>query len=150
MKKTVTIIIIILLIIIIPIFVKISEYRTKQNEIRKFNLEYEKYKGKTIYGAEVGSIMNNAINNNITYKIEKDEKGRYIDDDMYCVIVEINIPTKDEKGNEKEELYRMETIDSLGMEKFVKNFSTFNFEYQEIKYNKLKRVNYIKIKMSNN
>ena len=146
MKKTLIIILIILIIVMIPIMIKFSAYKTEQNEIKKFNLTYEKYKDKNIYGAEVGSIINSAINNNKKNEIEKDENNRYIDDNKYCLIVGINIPIIDEEGNEKEDLYSMEAIEELGVDRFVKNFSTYEFTVQEIKYNQINRINYIKIK----
>jgi len=148
MKKPLILIIIIIIIAIVPIMMKFSAYQNAQNEIKKFNLTYEKYLEKSMYGSEVGSIINSVIDNNEKYNIKKDENFRFIDDDKYCIIVEINIPTLDENGNEVEDLYRMEAIDELGVDRFVANFSIYKFECQEKKYNSVGRINYIKIKMN--
>lgn len=148
MKKTLILIIIIIIIAIVLIMIKFSAYQNAQNEIKKFNLTYEKYLEKSMYGSEVGSIINSAIDNNEKYNIKKDENFRFVDDDKYCVIVEINIPTLNDNGDEIEDLYRMEAIDELGVDRFVSNFSVYKFECQEKKYNSLGRISYIKIKMN--
>ena len=148
MKKILILIAIILIIIIVPIMTQFSTYKSGKKAITKFNLSYEQYLGKKLYGSEVGSLINRATDNNETYKIEKDEKGKYIDDDKYCLIIDINIPILDENGNEVEDLYRMETITELGVDRFVKNFNIYEFEIEDTKYNQLGRINYIKIKMT--
>ena len=145
MKKQFIFIIMILIIAIIFVTLYFLSYRADQNEIKKYNLNYEKYQDKTIYGTDVGSIINFAINNNEMYEIEKSENGKYLDDDIYCVRIEVIIPTQDEEGNIEENIYDMETINKLGTDRFVQNFNLYEFEIKKINYNSKGRVNYIEI-----
>lgn len=136
MKKNIIYIVIALIIIIVPIMIIVSNYKQTQNEINKFNLLYEKYKTGKYYGSEIGSIINNAINNNEKNEIEKDENGFYIDDDKYCIKILIQL-----KSDEELKTYEMENLEKLGIDRFVKNFNLEQFECSEITYNSVGRIN---------
>lgn len=136
MNKNIIYIIIALIIIIVPIMIIVSNYKQTQNEINKFNLLYEKYKTGKYYGSEIGSIINNAINNNEKNEIEKDENGFYIDDDKYCIKILIQL-----KSEEELKTYEMENLEKLGIDRFVKNFNLEQFECSEITYNSVGRIN---------
>lgn len=139
MKKGIIILIILAIVVITSLTLVISRYTAERNEINKFNLEYEQYKDKTIYGTNIGSLINYAINNNEKYNIEKNEDGVYIDDDKYCMRIEIKMLSSEDE--EKIITYAMETISSLGMERFVKNFNVLEFKCIDINYNSYGRVN---------
>lgn len=136
MKKNIIYIMIALIIIIVPIMIIVSNYKQTQNEINKFNLLYEKYKTGKYYGSEIGSIINNAINNNEKNEIEKDENGFYIDDDKYCIKILIQL-----KSDGELKTYQMENLEKLGIDRFVKNFNLEQFECNEITYNSVGRIN---------
>ncbi len=142
MKKNIIYIIIVLIIIIVPIMIIVSNYKQTQNEINKFNLLYEKYKTGKYYGSEIGSIINNAINNDEKNEIEKDENGFYIDDDKYCIKILIQL-----KSDEELKTYEMENLEKLGIDRFVKNFNLEQFECSEITYNSVGRINKIVFKI---
>lgn len=139
MKKVIIILIILAIIVITTLTLVVSQYKAERNEINKFNSEYEQYKDKTIYGTNIGSLINYAINNNEKYNIEKDENGNYIDDNKYCMRIEIKMVSVEDE--EKIITYSMETIDSLGTERFVKNFNVLDFKCVDINYNSYGRVN---------
>ncbi len=139
MKKGIIILIILVIVIIAPIMLVISQYRTERNEVRKFNLEYEQYKEKNIYGTNIGSLINYATNNNEKYNIEKDENGVYIDDDKYCMRIEIQMVSAENEY--KIVTHAMETISSLGTERFVKNFNVLEFKCTDTTYNSYGRIN---------
>lgn len=80
MKKIVIFIIIALSIIIIGVLINISNNRNKLNDITKFNEQFEIFNNKTIYGADILTIINKAIDNNSVHNIEKNSNGEYIDD----------------------------------------------------------------------
>ena len=116
----------------------ISKYQAQKNEISKFNLEFEQYNNKNIYGTNIGSLINYAINNNENYNITKNENGIYIDDDKYCIRIEIKMLNSENEN--KTMTYAMETINSLGIERFVANFNLLEFKCNEIIYNSYGRV----------
>lgn len=139
MKKGIIILIIFAIIIIAPLMLLISQYRTERNEVKKFNLEYEQYKDKTIYGTNIGSLINYATNNNEKYNIVKDENGIYIDDNKYCMRIEVEMLSSENEY--KKVTHAMETISSLGTERFVKNFNVLEFKCTNITYNSYGRIN---------
>lgn len=138
MKKIIIILIIIAIIIIAPLMMLINKYKAERNEVKKFNSQFEQYNNQKIYGTTIGSLINYAINNNKNYNIEKDENGTYIDDNKYCIRVEIKMPSVEE--NDKIINYSMETISYLGTERFVINFNLLEFKCEEITYNSYGRV----------
>lgn len=129
MKKTIIILICIFLIIIISIY---TYYHSRQNEmisVKKFNYQYEQYFDKEMYGADVATLINKAIDNNEKYEIVKNENDKYIEDEKYCLKVII-------KFKDVDTMYEMESIDKAGMEGFLKNFSNSVFKITDYKYNK--------------
>ncbi len=147
MKKVIIILIVLAIVAITSLMLVISQYTAERNEINKFNLEYEQYKDKTIYGTNIGSLINYAINNNEKYNIEKDENGNYIDDNKYCMKIEIKMISSEDE--EKIITYSMETINSLGIERFVKNFNVLDFKCVDINYNSYGRVNKLTFELIN-
>ena len=138
MKKGIIILMIFVIAIIAVLILLVNQYQSERNQVRKFNLEFEQYKDKNTYGTNIGSLINYAIDNNEKYNIAKDENNIYIDDYKYCIKIEIKM-----LSSENEDLmitYGMETIDSLGTERFVRNFNLFEFKCTDIIYNSYGRV----------
>ena len=132
MKKNILYILLILLIIIIVVVINISNNRIKQNTVSNFNTEFEKYKDKTLYGADILSIINKAIDNNKQKEIKKDEKGNYIEDEEFSIKVDLILLSKDDEGNIEEVKYPMETLEKAGLEEFIKSFSITEFNLENI------------------
>lgn len=146
MKKTIIILIIFVIIVIAPLMLIVAQYREERNEVKKFNLEYEQYQDKIAYGTNIGSLINHAINNNEKYNIEKDENQVYIDDDKYCIRIEIKMISSE---NENRVItYSMETINSLEIDRFVKNFNLYEFKCSDISYNSYGRVSKMTFELS--
>ena len=83
------------------------------NEAKKPNTEFEYILNKEMYGTDVVSIINKAVNSNEKNKIEKDENGFYINDEKYCIEVEIAF-------RDVEKTYKMEQIINAGIEEFMR------------------------------
>ncbi len=128
------------------IVVKISDNGIIQAEISQFNAKFELYKDKTIYGADVLSIINRAIENNKVQKVEKDAEGNYIENNTTSVKVEITLLSTDKDNNIKEVTYPMERLQKVGLDGFIQNFSLTKFKCTEVEYNKQRRVSKIKVK----
>jgi len=140
MKKIFISIIIILIIIIIVIAVKIGDNVIKAENISKFNEELESiYKDKTIYGADVLTIINKAIDNNKNYKIEKDENGNYISDNDYSLKIELILLSTSEDGKVNEITYPMEALERKGLDGFISSFSLTAFQNVNTKYNGIRK-----------
>lgn len=111
MKKNILFLFMAFILIIIIIFVNISNNKANANSILKFNNQFEEYKNKELYGADVLSTINKAIDNNNIHNVERNNQGQYIEDDNYSVKLELILLSKDKEGNIKEVIYPMETLE---------------------------------------
>lgn len=127
MKKIIIILVALLICIMVAIIFFLNNIEAKQKMAKQFNLEYEQYLNKEIYGTDVGTILNKAIDHNETYQIKKDEQGIYIPDDENSIKIEI-------KFSLNETIYPMETIYKVGTTEFIRNFNTATFKGEVIAY----------------
>ena len=103
--------------------------KTTTEAVHKGNKEYEYYLGKEIYGTDVTSLMNKAINENEKNGVEKDEKGYYIDNNKDSIKIELKMITV-------EKTYTMEEINNHDMNQFLKNFNLIKFKFTSIEYHR--------------
>lgn len=136
MKKTIILILCIMLIILAFVIGKYLNYRAKYSEIKKENLEYEYYYQKEIYGTEIATIVNKAVNQNEKNQVSKNENGKYIQNNTNSIKIEIHM-------SDNETLYDMETLYNGGMTKFVQYYNLIKFACTEITYNDEGKVKYM-------
>lgn len=146
MKKIVFSIILVTIIALVVIIVGINGNRAKEKEIANFNLQFEKFQGKIMYGADVLTIINSARENNTNYNISKNEQGLYEENNENSMKVQIILLSKNEEGEIEEKSYPMETLEKAGLTTFISNFGLTTFECSNIEYNKQKRINKITVK----
>ncbi len=146
MKKIFFSIILLVVLILAIVLVGISDKNRKNNEISKFNTQFEKYNKETLYGTDILSIINKAIDNNEQYAIEKNQDGFYIENDTNSVKVEITLLTTDEDGKPKEVVHQMEELEKAGLDEFISIFNLTAFEFSKIEYNSQNRVSKIYVK----
>jgi hypothetical protein len=102
-------------------------YQQNDKQIKQSNLDYENCYNKEIYGVELASIINEAIENNEKFEVSKDEEGMYIDNDETSIKIEIHITDNDYT-------YEMETFSNSGINKFVENYNLIKFKCTQIQY----------------
>lgn len=146
MKKVVFYIIFIVILIICVIAVKISDNNSEKNEARKFNLQFEQYLGKTIYGTDVLTVINKAIDNNEGLAVSKDDKGFYVENEETSVKVDITLLSVDSEEKVIERTYPMENLKNADLNKFVSSFGLTSFECTNIEYNSKNRVKKVYLK----
>ncbi len=129
MKKTVLIIAIPIVIILFSICGLFITQKTTIRNIKKYNSQYEYYINKSIYGTELVTLINKVINENEINKVEKDEKGFFIENNENSI--KINI-----KMNTNGKTYQMETFYNNDITKFVENFNLVKFKCTKIEYHK--------------
>lgn len=142
MKKNFIFMLCIIGIIIAILYVKYLNYKTEYREIKTNNLEYEKYLNKEVLGTELTTIINKAVDNNEKNSVPKDEQGFYVTNDINSVKIQIQIL-------DNETMYDMEILYNGGMERFVQNYNSINFECTKIEYNKAGKVSYMLFKQKN-
>ena len=129
MKKTVLIIAIPIVIILFSICGLFITQKTTIRNIKKYNSQYEYYINKSIYGTELVTLINKVINENEINKVEKDEKGFFIENNENSIKVNI-------KMNTNGKTYQMETFYNNDITKFVENFNLVKFRCNKIEYHK--------------
>ncbi len=129
MKKAFICLIILIVIGSIVAVVFISNNYKQATEIKNINKQYEEYLNKELFGTDVTTVINKAINSNEKNNIEKDEKGFFIENDTNSIKVEIVMLNEEGK-----ETYQMETIDKVGINQFINNFNLINFKCSNIEY----------------
>ena len=136
MKK----IIIILLVFIIVLCILLYNFNSialDKQKIAEENAEFELYLNKEIYGIDIASIINKAVDKNIKNEIQKNDKGFFIQNDENSIEIEVYL-------TEGDDIYKMEQIYKQGTEQFVQFFIDEKFKSSKVEYHeKTGRIKYI-------
>lgn len=135
MKKMIIFFAIVIIIICI-IFGLYINYKANYNRAKKQNLEFEKYYKKEIYGTDLATIINRAVNSNEKNKVQKNNKGIYQNNEENSINIEIKMLDNDS-------IYKMETIYKGGIQNFVKYYSNIKFKCMKIEYHNTNKVKYM-------
>ena len=108
-----------------------------QRIAQKENIKFEIYKDEEITGAEVTTLINKAINSNQQNEIEKDKKGRYIDNATNSINIDI-------KFIDDDVTYNIEKIYNNGMDKFLTYYRDIKFKCVDVQYHdKTQKIKYM-------
>ncbi len=120
-----------LIIIVIVVGISYMYLNSKANyyQSKKANMEFESYYNHEIMGTDLTTIINKAVDNNQDNDVQKDEKGKYINNDNNSINIDIKMLDVDE-------IYTMETFFNGGMDKFVQYYGTIQFKCTQIEYHK--------------
>ena len=136
MKKFVVFLIVILVIISCIAYIYLN-YRANFYDASNQNMQYENYLDKEIYGSELASIINKAVDNNVKDKVSKDSNGIYQDNQTTSINIQIKILDNDTT-------YNMETLYNGGMDNFVKYYNQIKFKCTKIEYHeKTNKIKYM-------
>lgn len=129
MKKTILGITIPIIVVICSTCGLLITKNTTMKNVKKFNTNYEYYLDKTIYGTELATLINKAVNENENNKISKDEKGYYQENASNSIKIYV-------KMNTNGKTYQMETFYNNDITNFVENFNLVRFKCTKIEYHK--------------
>lgn len=130
MKKTILTLFTIVIVIVTIIFVKYyNSYKIEYNSVLQENAKFEEYKDNDIYGVELGTLINKAIDKNTKNKIEQDENNVFIPNEENSIQIEIYM-------QDNEQTYKMETIYNAGIEQFIQHYGNIKFKCSKIEYHK--------------
>lgn len=99
-----------------------------------------------MYGADVLTLINKAIDVNEKNNIEKNVNGLYVENDENSVVVMITLLSTNDKGEIIEKNTQMEVMESGGLDRFISNFGLTTFQCTNIEYNSRKLVKRIYLK----
>lgn len=128
--KKIAIFAMIIIIIICVIFYIYINYKAIYNNSKKANLEFEKYLNEELYGVDLATVINRAVDNNERNEVDKNNKGIYQNNDKNSINIEI-------KMSDNDTIYQMETIYNGGIQNFVNYYGDIKFKCVEIKYHNL-------------
>ncbi len=129
MKKTLLLVSIPILVILFSTIGLLITKNTTNRLLKQENSKYECYLNRTIYGTEVATIINKAINQNENNQVQKDEKKHYIENNENSIKIEIKMLTTGKT-------YPMEEIYNNDMTQFVQNFNFIQFKCTKLEYHK--------------
>jgi uncharacterized membrane protein YhiD involved in acid resistance len=108
-----------------------------QRIAQKENIKFEIYKDEEITGAEVTTLINKAINSNQQNEVEKDKKGRYVDNATNSINIDI-------KFIDDDVTYNIEKIYNNGMDKFLTYYRDIKFKCVDVQYHdKTQKIKYM-------
>ena len=144
MKKVIMFVAIIVIIIVTLVGYRYISYKNHYKEIQKENSDFDKYKDQEVYGLDVASLINMAIDKNTKNKIEKDDNGNFITNEENSIEIEIYMTDNDTT-------YKMESISNSGIEQFLQYYKDIKFKCSKIEYHKnTGRVKYILFEQQEN
>lgn len=136
MKKFIIFLVIILIIIATISYVYLN-YKTNYNIAKKENFQFESYYNQEIFGPDVATVINKAIDKNSTNNIKKDNRGYYIENDIDSIKIDI-------KFIDDDKIHVMEEISNKGIGTFMQYYSQIKFKCTKIDYHKsTKKVKYM-------
>lgn len=127
--KKIALFFLIIVIIVVGISYMYLNYKSNYNTAKRENRKFESYYNQEIEGAELATIINRAVNENNINEIEKDNKGKFVNNDNNSINIDI-------KMLDNGETYNMETLYNGGIEKFVQYYNKIKFKCIDIKYHK--------------
>ena len=136
MKKTILFFAMII-IIVSGISYIFMNYKANYNVSKKENIEFESYLNKEIYGTDLLTVINKAIDSNEKNEVEKNSRGIYKDNGKNSISIEIKISDNDT-------IYQMEKFYKSGTGNFLNYYGNIKFKCVEIKYhNSTNKVKYM-------
>lgn len=136
MKKFIIFLVIILIIIATVSYVYLN-YKVNYNIAQKENFQFESYYNQEIFGPDVATVINKAIDKNESNNIKKDNKGKYIENSSNSIKIDIRFIDDDK-------IHNMEEIFNNGIGTFMQYYSQIKFKCTKIDYHKSsKKVKYM-------
>lgn len=136
--KKIAIFFIIIILIICAIFAMYISYKANYNISKKSNLSFEKYLNEEVYGSELATVINRAIDRNEKNEVEKNNKGIYQNNDTNSINIEIKMLDDDDT------IYKMEKFYNSGIQKFINYYGNIKFKCVDIEYhNSTNQVKYM-------
>ena len=100
MKKLLIFFAIVVIIVCVVSYVFLN-YKANYNTSKKANLEFENYLNEEIYGTDLSTVINRAIDSNEKNAVEKNNKGIYLNNDKNSISIEVKMNFLNYYGNIK-------------------------------------------------
>ena len=94
---------------------------------KKSNLAFEKYLNEEVYGTDLATVINRAVDRNEKNEVTKNNKGIYQNNDENSINIEIKMLDDDS-------VYKMEKFYNDGIQNFINYYGNIKFKCTDIKY----------------
>ena len=136
MKKFIIFLVVILIIIATISYIYLN-YKVSYDIAKKENYQFESYYNQEIFGPDVATVINKAVDKNSTNNISKDNKGNFIENDTNAIKIDI-------KFLDDDQTHKMEEIFNNGIGTFMQYYSQIKFKCTKIEYHgTTKKVRYM-------
>ena len=125
--KKIAIFFIMTILIVCAIFAMYISYKANYNMSKKSNLAFEKYLNEEVYGTDLATVINRAIDRNEKNEVTKNNKGIYQNNDENSINIEIKMLDDDS-------VYKMEKFYNDGIQNFINYYGNIKFKCTDIKY----------------
>ena len=88
MKKFIIFLVVILIIIATVSYIYL-DYKVSYDIAKKENYQFESYYNQEIFGPDVATVINKAVDKNSTNNISKDNKGNFIENNTNSIKIDI-------------------------------------------------------------
>lgn len=119
----------IVVIIVAGVSYAYLKYKANYYETKRQNNQFDSYYNQEFYGADVVTIINRAMDNNLTNKVERDNKGKFIENDTNSIKIDMKMLDNDKT-------YDMETLYAGGLDKFIQYYNDIKFKCTKVDYHK--------------
>lgn len=127
--KKIAIFFLVVIIIVAGVSYMYLNYKANYNAAMKENKQFSSYYNQEFYGADVATIVNKAYDSNLTGEVERDNKGKFIENDTNSIKIDLKMLDIDKT-------YDMETLYIGGMDTFVQYYNQIKFKCTKIEYHK--------------
>lgn len=102
---------------------------SNNNAVKKHNVIFENCYQQEIYGSDLATIINKAIDSNEKNDVAKNQDGKYIENNTNSIKINIKMIDNDN-------IYAMETIYDNKISEFIKYYNQIKFKCTDIQYHK--------------
>ena len=127
--KKIAIFFLTIVIIVVGIGYLYLNYKSNYYTAKKENSQFSSYYKQEFYGSDVVTLINKAYDNNLTSSVERDKKGKFIENKTNSLKIDIKMLDVDKT-------YDMETLYIGEMDKFVQYYNQIKFKCTKIEYHK--------------
>ena len=102
-------------------------YKAEYELAKKENIQFESYYEQEIYGTDLVTLLNKAIDNNEKNGVAKDKKGNYVENHENSIKIAI-------KSTDDDAIHSMEEIYRGGTNLFMRFYNQIKFKCTKIEY----------------
>ena len=135
--KKIIIFFVIILIIVASVSYMYLNYKATYNDAQTKNAQYESYEGQEIFGPDLATLINKAVDDNTKNDIQKEDTGLYRDNGKDSIRIDILF-------TDDNEVHSMEEIYNSGTDTFMQYYNQIRFKCTKIEHHdKTGRVSYM-------